>query len=64
MMWNLQTHNLKTLCVSIFEKKIIFYFFAATPIPIVVISVASRYQHYGILDEQGNLSLYGIVMLT
>lgn len=66
MMWNLQTHNLKTLCVSIFEKKIYYYyyFFAATPIPIVVISVASRYQHYGILDEQGNLSLYGIVMLT
>ena len=32
--------------------------------PIVVISVASRYQHYEILDEQDNLSLYEIVMLA
>lgn len=35
--------------------------FAVTPIPIVVISLASRYQYYGILDEQGNLSLYAEV---
>ena len=48
------SHDLNTLCVFIFV-------YAVTPIPIVVISVASRYQHYGILDEQGNLSLYGRV---
>jgi len=32
-------------------------FILVTPLPIVVIAAASRYQHYGVHDEQGNLLL-------